>query len=92
MSFKPKFKSRDFFRGAWILLTCVYYKGCFLFFTLITIKLTHSFIKSLQVDFLFGLSQLVLVVLALDLQLVTHQRSRQIPVAWDFYDGNLTHS
>lgn len=52
--------------------------------------MTHSFIKSLQVDFLFGLSQLVLVVLALDLQLVTHQRSGQIPVARDFDDGNLT--
>lgn len=52
--------------------------------------MTHSFIKSLQVDFLFGLSQLVLVVLALDLQLITHQRSGQIPVAWDFDDGNLT--
>lgn len=60
------------------------------FSTLISITLTHSFIKPLQVDFLFGLSQLVFVVLALDLQLVAHQRSRQIPVAWDFYDGNLT--
>lgn len=51
---------------------------------------THPFVKSLQVDFLFGLDQLLLVVLALDLQLVAHQRSRQVSVARNLNDGNLT--
>lgn len=89
MSFKPKFKPiRSFSEGLDFADLCTV-KFLF-FFTLIITKLTHSFIKSLQVDFLFGLSQLVLVVLTLDLQLVAHQRSGQIPVAWDFYDGNLT--
>lgn len=50
---------------------------------------THSFIEALEVAPLLGLCQLLTVILALDLQLVTHQRSRQVPIARDLNDGQL---
>lgn len=50
---------------------------------------SHPFIEAFEVDSLFGFSQLLSIILALDLQLVTHQRSRQVSVARDLNDGNL---
>lgn len=54
-------------------------------------SLTHPFIEAFEVDSLFGLSQLLSIILALDLQLVTHQRSWKVSVARDLDDGNLEH-
>lgn len=56
---------------------------------LVTVARPHPLIEALEVDLLLGLSQLLPVILTLDLQLVADQRSRQVPVAGDLNDGNL---
>lgn len=54
-----------------------------------TVTGSHPLIEALEVDPLLGLSQLLPVVLTLDLQFIDDQRSRQVPVPRDFNDGNL---
>lgn len=49
----------------------------------------HPFIEAPEVDLLLGFGQLLPVVLALDLELITHQWSGKVPIARNVDDGNL---
>lgn len=54
-----------------------------------TTFITYSFIKCFKVYSLLGLSKFLSVILALDFELITDERSTKVAITWDFNDGHL---
>ena len=50
---------------------------------------THTLVESLEVNFFLCLGEFILIILALNLELLAHGHGRQVTKARDLNDGNL---